>query len=131
MLIVTANGWGKRIELEDLPIKGRYTQGVWITDHTRLDETGPIVVARAVHPTDDITFMTINGLAMRTPVTDISMIGRATRGVRCVRLQEDDVLVSAARVVEIETKDDEEDQEETETPAEESTEPSEEIESTE
>ncbi len=98
LLIVTANGWGKRIELEDIPIKGRYTQGVWITDHTRLDETGPIVVARAVMPTDDITFMTINGVAMRTPVTDISVIGRATRGVRCVRMQEDDVLVSAARV---------------------------------
>lgn len=132
LLIVTANGWGKRIELEDLPIKGRYTQGVWITDHTRLDETGPIVVARAVLPTDDITFMTINGLAMRTPVTDISVIGRATRGVRCVRLQEDDVLVSAARVVEIETKEDEEeDQEETETLVLESTEPDEEIESAE
>ncbi|HEY53264.1 MAG TPA: DNA gyrase subunit A [Caldilineae bacterium] len=123
LLIVTANGWGKRVELEDIPVKGRYTQGVWVTDHTRLDETGPIVIARSVLPTDDITFMTLNGVAMRTPVSDISVIGRATRGVRCVRLQEGDALVSAARVVEIKTKDE---QEENENPAAESVQPSEE-----
>jgi len=65
---------------------------------------------------------------MRTPVTDISVIGRATRGVRCVRLQEGDALVSAARVVEIEAKDEQDEQEETEAPAQENIEPSEEIE---
>ncbi len=129
LLIVTKNGWGKRVPLDDLPVKGRYTQGVWVTDHTRLDETGPIVVARAVLPNDDITFMTLNGVAMRTPVSDISVIGRATRGVRCVRLQEGDALVSAARVVEIATKDDQEEQDEPETPAQESAEPTEETQS--
>jgi DNA gyrase subunit A len=46
--------------------------------------------------------MTRNGIAMRTPVKDISILGRATRGVRCVRLQEDDALVSAARIEKIE-----------------------------
>jgi DNA gyrase subunit A len=73
-------------------------------------------VARAVLPTDDITFMTLNGVAMRTPVSDISVIGRATRGVRCVRLQEGDALASAARVVEIETKDEDEEAEKADTP---------------
>ena len=126
LLIVTQNGWGKRVPLDELPVKGRYTQGVWVTDHTRLHETGPIVVARTVLPGDDITFMTVNGVAMRTPLSDISVIGRATRGVRCVRLQEGDALVSAARVVEVKTKDEEE---EGETPAEENTQPSDEIQS--
>jgi DNA gyrase subunit A len=77
---------------------------VWITDHKRLDETGPIVVAMIVDEDDDVAFMTRNGIAMRTRVRDISVLGRATRGVRCVRLQEGDALVSAARIEKIEER---------------------------
>jgi len=102
LLIVTEQGWGKRVAPEDIAVKGRYNQGVWITDHSRLDETGPIMVAMIVNEEDDVAFMTRNGIAMRTPVKDISILGRATRGVRCVRLQEDDALVSAARIEKIE-----------------------------
>lgn len=101
LLIVTENGWGKRVLMNDLSVKGRYTQGVWITDHRRLHETGPVVVARAVRPGDDIAFMTLNGVTMRTSVADISVLGRSSRGVRCVRLQEGDTLVAAARVVDV------------------------------
>jgi DNA gyrase subunit A len=102
LLIVTEQGWGKRVSPDDIPIKNRYIQGVWITDHKRLDETGPIVVAMIVDEEDDVAFMTKNGIAMRTRVKDISVLGRATRGVRCVRLQEGDALVSAARIEKIE-----------------------------
>ena len=108
LLIVTEQGWGKRVELDDLPTKGRYTQGVWITDHNRLDETGPVMVARSVLPDDEVTFMTVNGLAMRVRVSEINLQGRAARGVRCVRLQPGDALVSAARMVDIEDRDEEE-----------------------
>ena len=44
--LLHANGWGKRVPMDEYPGKGRYTQGVWTTDHRRLDETGPIVAAR-------------------------------------------------------------------------------------
>jgi DNA gyrase subunit A len=101
LLIVTEMGWGKRVSPEELPIHGRYTQGVWITDHRRLDETGPIVVARTVRPDDEVTFMTLNGQAIRMKVSAISLQGRTTRGVRCVRLQPGDRLVSAARMVDV------------------------------
>ncbi len=105
LLVVTERGWGKRVRPEDIPVKGRYTQGVWITDHKRLHETGPIVVAMIVSEKDDVAFMTRNGIAMRTKVKDISVLGRATRGVRCVRLDEGDALVSAARIEKIEVKE--------------------------
>ncbi len=105
LLVVTERGWGKRVRPEDIPVKGRYTQGVWITDHHRLDETGPIVVALSVSEQDDVAFMTKKGIAMRTKVKDISVYGRATRGVRCVRLDDDDALVSAARIEKIEVKE--------------------------
>ncbi len=105
LLVVTERGWGKRVRPEDIPVKGRYTQGVWITDHHRLDETGPIVVALSVSEQDDVAFMTKKGIAMRTKVKDISVYGRATRGVRCVRLDDDDALVSAARIEKIDVKE--------------------------
>ncbi|HFQ95310.1 MAG TPA: DNA gyrase subunit A, partial [Anaerolineae bacterium] len=63
LLVVTERGWGKRVRPEDIPVKGRYTQGVWITDHHRLDETGPIVVALSVSEQDDVAFMTKKGIA--------------------------------------------------------------------
>jgi DNA gyrase subunit A len=105
LLVVTEKGIGKRVRPEDIPVKGRYTQGVWIIDHRRLDETGPIVVAMTVSEQDDVAFMTKKGIAMRTKVKDISVMGRATRGVRCVRLEEGDALVSAARIEKIEVRE--------------------------
>ncbi len=105
LLIVTEQGWGKRVSPDEIAVKGRYNQGVWITDHKRLDETGPIVVAMIVNEEDDVAFMTRNGIAMRTRVKDISVLGRATRGVRCVRLQEGDALVSAARIEKIQVEE--------------------------
>ncbi len=102
LLVVTEKGWGKRVRAEDISVKGRYTQGVWVTDHKRLHETGPIVVAMTVSEKDDVAFMTQKGIAMRTKVKDISVKGRATRGVRCVRLEDGDALVAAARIEKLE-----------------------------
>ena len=104
LLVVSEQGWGKRVAPSDIPVKGRYTQGVWITDHRRSEETGPIMVAMIVNEEDDVAFMTKNGIAMRTRAGDISILGRATRGVRCVRLLPGDALVSAASIKEIEIK---------------------------
>jgi len=106
LLVVTEQGWGKRVALDDLPVKGRYTQGVWMTDHSRADETGPVVVARAISPDDEVTFMTVNGLAVRMRAREISLIGRAGRGVRCLRLQAGDRLVAVARMVDVAVESD-------------------------
>ncbi|MCB0111817.1 MAG: hypothetical protein KDE53_38095, partial [Caldilineaceae bacterium] len=73
-----------------------YTQGNWTTDHRRLEEVGPIVSARVVHPNDQITIMTSNGIVLRTAVHGISSMGRATRGVRIVNLQGDDSVAALA-----------------------------------
>ncbi|MCX6048445.1 MAG: DNA gyrase subunit A [Chloroflexi bacterium] len=96
LLILHERGYGKRVSLEEYNAKGRYTQGMWTTDHTRLDEVGPIVAARVVHPRDQITVMTSNGLVLRTPVHGIRSMGRSTRGVRVVNLQEGDTVAALA-----------------------------------
>lgn len=96
LLVVHRQGWGKRVSLDEYNAKGRYTQGNWTTDHRRLDEVGPIVSARVVHPQDQITIMTSHGIVLRTPVHGISRMGRATRGVRIVNLQNGDTVAALA-----------------------------------
>ena len=87
LLILHERGWGKRTSLDEFNEKGRYTQGNWATDHRRLDEIGPIVAARVVSPNDQVTVMTAHG---------ISKMGRSTRGVRVVNLQDGDTVAALA-----------------------------------
>ncbi len=96
LFVLHERGYGKRVSLDEFNAKGRYTQGNWVTDHTRLDEVGPVVVARVVHPDDQISIITSNGIVMRTAVSGISRYGRATRGVRVVALQEGDSVAAVA-----------------------------------
>jgi DNA gyrase subunit A len=69
---------------------------VWTTDHSRLHETGPIVAARVVHPEDQITVITSSGIMLRTHVSQISQMGRSTRGVRIVNLDAEDTVAALA-----------------------------------
>jgi DNA gyrase subunit A len=96
LLVLHEKGWGKRTPLEEFNAKGRNTQGNWVTDHKRLDEIGPVVAARVVHPLDEVTIITTNGITMRTPVTGISQYGRMTRGVRIVSMKGDDTVAALA-----------------------------------
>ncbi len=96
LLVVHEHGYGKRTPLEEYTVHGRYTQGNWATDYTRLDEVGPIVSARVVEPEDQITVMTANGIVLRTRVDGIRVAGRITRGVRVVNLMEGDNVVAVA-----------------------------------
>lgn len=96
LFVIHERGWGKRVSLEEYNAKGRYTQGMWTTDHTRLGEIGAIVAARVVHPQDQITLMTSQGIVLRTEVRGISQMGRATRGVRIVKMQEEDAVAAIA-----------------------------------
>jgi DNA gyrase subunit A len=96
LLVVHERGWGKRVDLAEYSVKGRNTQGILTTDIDRLDEIGRIVGARVVHPGDDITLMSSNGIMLRTDVNGISKMGRATRGVRIMNLQNGDAVAAVA-----------------------------------
>ncbi len=96
LLVLHEHGMGKRAPLADYSVYRRYNQGVWTTDHNRLNEVGPIVAARVVDENDQITVITSNGIIMRTPVSGISRMGRSTRGVRVVNLQQGDSVAALA-----------------------------------
>ena len=96
LLVLHEGGYGKRVALDEYAPKGRYTQGVWTTDHRRLEDLGPIVAARVVGNADQITMITSNGIVMRTTVEGVSKMGRSTRGVRVVNLQKGDTVAALA-----------------------------------
>ncbi len=98
LLVVTAKGWGKRTPLDQYPAKGRHTQGVQTVDQSRLNETGPIITGRVVHPDDQISLVTSGGMTIRMRVADISQMSRATRGVRLVNLGDGDTVSACARI---------------------------------
>jgi hypothetical protein len=93
LLVLHEGGWGKRVRLDEYSPKGRYTQGLWTTDHRRLAEIGPIVSARVVNESDQVTVITSKGIVLRTSVAGISQMGRSTRvcvwsiWARVIRLQ--------------------------------------------
>ena len=89
-------GCGKRVPLEEYATKGRYIQGVWTTDHTKIGELGPIIAARVVSEEDQITAITGNGIVLRTAVSGISHKGRPAMGVRIVNLDEGDTVAALA-----------------------------------
>jgi DNA gyrase subunit A len=98
VLIATQNGFAKCTPLDEYPVKGRNTGGV-ITLHDRYAElTGPIVCALVVQPDDEVTFITANGMALHTPVSEIPQFGRSARGQIVMNIYKGDRLTAVARI---------------------------------
>ncbi len=98
LLIITTQGYGKRTPLKEYVAKGRATGGVATIGQKTLDTTGRITTARVVQPSDELTIITANGVALRLKVKDVKQSGRATRGVRLITPQEGDSVASVARI---------------------------------
>ena len=105
LLLLTQRGYGKRTPLDEFTVHGRNGQGLWALDHTKFDKLGKVVAALVVQAADQVTIITSGGVALRTPVANISQVGRATQGVRIVNIDEGDTVAAMARLsAEIETQ---------------------------
>jgi len=98
ILTASENGFGKLTPLDDFPTHGRGGQGVIALQIT--DRNGRMVGALQVSTDDEIMLMSQAGVLVRTPVKDISVVGRNTQGVRLIRLEEGDQLSGLERIVE-------------------------------
>jgi len=96
ILTASQNGFGKLTPLDDFPKHGRGGQGVIALQIT--DRNGHMVGALQVSVDDEIMLMSQNGVLVRTPVKDISVVGRNTQGVRLIRLEEGDQLSGLERI---------------------------------
>lgn len=96
ILTVTENGYGKRTRTEEYPLQSRAGKGVI---NTRCSgKTGEIVAVKSVSEDEEVMAITSSGVVIRTPVETISLIGRATQGVRVMRVEEDEELVAIIKV---------------------------------
>ena len=98
LLVITQHGYGKRTPLSEFSPHGRYTGGQWALAHDRVEETGKVAAAHVVQLNDQVSVITTNGIALRTPVAAISQMSRMTRGVRIVNLDEGDTVAAMARL---------------------------------
>src|SRR5207247_1603771 len=96
VLTACVNGYGKRTPLEDYPVKGRGTRGVINIDAN--ERNGDVIGMKLVVGTDEVMFITQNGILMRTRVSEIRETGRNAQGVRLIKLGEGDRLVAMAKV---------------------------------
>jgi DNA gyrase subunit A len=94
MLVVTANGYGKRTELSEYRTQSRY--GVGIRTLARNEKTGPIVGMRCINSQDDILLITRQGVVLRTNLEQIRETGRSTQGVTIMNLADGDAIVGLA-----------------------------------
>ena len=96
IMTATANGYGKLTLLDEHPVQGRGGQGVICIQTS--ERNGRVVGALQVSPEDELMLITSAGTLVRTPIADISTMGRNTQGVRLIRLDENDRLVGISRV---------------------------------
>lgn len=106
ILVVSENGYGKRSKIDDYRVTNRGGKGVKTINVT--DKTGELIAIKNVTDENDLMIITQKGLTIRLAVSSISVLGRATQGVRVINLKDDDRIASVARVSIEETNGDEE-----------------------
>ncbi len=100
MLVVTENGFGKRTALDEYRIQTRGGKGIATYDKTKFKKTGFLVGGMLVKDEDEIMLINSNGVIIRIHANDISRSGRTTQGVKIMKVEEADHIVSLAKVVE-------------------------------
>ena len=96
VLVVSENGYGKRSSIEDYRITNRGGKGVKTINVT--DKTGKLIALKNVTDENDLMVVNKSGITIRISVADLRQMGRATQGVRIIKLRENDSIAAVARV---------------------------------
>ena len=115
ILVVSANGYGKRSSLEDYRTTNRGGKGVKTISVT--DKTGELVAIKNVSDENDLMIINKSGIAIRMSVESLRVMGRATQGVKLINLKGDDSIAAVAKVMKEEDSIEEGQEAEGETPA--------------
>ncbi|SOE24044.1 DNA gyrase subunit A [Spirosomataceae bacterium TFI 002] len=97
LLVVSENGYGKRSDVEEYRITSRGAKGVKALNIT--EKTGNLVAIKEVTDEDDLMIITVKGIAIRMSVADLRVMGRATQGVRLIKLTGTDAIASVTRII--------------------------------
>ncbi len=96
ILVVSENGYGKRSNLEDYRVTNRGGKGVKTLNLT--PKTGALISIKEVTDKDDLMIINKSGIIIRMAVIDLRVMGRATQGVRLIKIQEGDAIAAVTKV---------------------------------
>ncbi|MFC6223260.1 DNA gyrase subunit A [Hymenobacter artigasi] len=96
LLVVTEHGYGKRSSLDEYRVTNRGGKGVRAMKIT--EKTGNLVAIKDVNDTDDLMIINKSGITIRLRMSDLRTIGRATQGVRLIKISANDEISSVAKV---------------------------------
>jgi DNA gyrase subunit A len=97
VLVVSENGYGKRSSLEDYRITNRGGKGVKTISVT--EKTGSLVAIKNVTDSDDLMIINKSGIAIRLEIDNLRVMGRATQGVRLIKVRNGDAIAAVAKVM--------------------------------
>lgn len=97
ILVVSENGYGKRSSIDEYRITNRGGKGVKTISVT--EKTGNLVAIKNVNDDDGLMIINKSGIAIRMAVEDLRVMGRATQGVRLIKVREDDSIAAVAKVM--------------------------------
>ena len=97
ILVVSEKGYGKRSDIDGYRITNRGGKGVKTINVT--DKTGSLIALKDVTDNHDLMIITQFGNILRSPVSALRVMGRATQGVRLINLRENDIIASVACVL--------------------------------
>lgn len=100
LLVVSEKGYGKRSSIDDYRITRRGGKGVKTINIT--EKTGKLVAIKEVVDNDDLMIINKSGISIRISVNELRVMGRATQGVRLIKLNEEDEISSVEKIQKIE-----------------------------
>ena len=106
VLVVSENGYGKRSPVEDYRLVSN-RGGKGVATMAVSEKTGKVVTIQNVRDADDLIITTKNGITIRMPASDIRVMGRATQGVKVIRLDEGEEIGDVALIRDVVTETEE------------------------
>jgi len=100
LLVVSEKGYGKRSSIQDYRITRRGGKGVKTINIT--EKTGKLVAIKQVVDKDDLMIINKSGISIRIKVEELRVMGRATQGVRLIKLNDDDAISSVEKIEKME-----------------------------
>ncbi|MEQ9412414.1 MAG: DNA gyrase C-terminal beta-propeller domain-containing protein, partial [Cyclobacteriaceae bacterium] len=100
VLVVSEKGYGKRSSIEDYRITRRGGKGVKTINIT--EKTGKLVAIKVVGDNDELMIINRSGISIRIKVDELRIMGRATQGVRVIKLNEEDAISSVEKIQKME-----------------------------
>lgn len=107
LLVVTTNGYGKRTPVKDYKIQVRGGKGLLTYDKAKFKKTGELVGAMVVNEDDEILLINSDGIVIRIEAKEVSVLNRATQGVKIMKVKEDSNIIAMAKVIKEEDLEDE------------------------